>query len=166
MNPKRLSRFYFLKLKRLKGSPQSLARSIAIGTFLGITPTIPLHTISVIIVTLLTKTSTIAALLATLIVCNPLTYVAQYYFSIVIGNAVTPYYLNWERMKTVLDILLAKPGLTESLHALGSLGFEAAIILVIGGSILAFPFSVASYFLSLRFFIRIRDKKRQKHILH
>ncbi len=166
MNLKRLSRFYYLKFKRLKGSPQSLARGTAIGTFLGIVPIIPLHTILVILLTLLTRTSTVAALLATIVVCNPLTYVAQYYFSIAIGNAVTPYYLNWERMKTVLDIILAKPGLTESFQALGSLGVEAVVILVVGGSILAFPFSVASYFLSLRFFIKIRDTKRQKHILH
>ena len=120
----------------------------------------------VILVTLITRTSTIAALLATLIVCNPFTYVAQYYFSIIIGNAVTPYHFNWERMKTVLDILLAKPGITESLQALSCLGFEAAVVLIVGGSILALPFSVTSYFLSLRFFIKIREKKRQKHILN
>jgi len=166
MNPKRLSRLYYLKFKRLQGSPQSLAKGTAIGTFLGITPIIPLHTVLVILVTLLTRTSTVAAFLATLVVCNPLTYVAQYYFSIVIGNAVTPYDFNWERMKTVLDILMAKPGFAESLQALANLGVDAAVVLVVGGSILALPFSIASYFLSLRFFIKIQDKKRQKHILH
>ena len=166
MNPKRLSRLYYLKFKRLQGSPQSLAKGTAIGTFLGITPIIPLHTVLVILVTLITRTSTVAAFLATLVVCNPLTYVAQYYFSIVIGNAVTPYDFNWERMKGVLDILIAKPGFTESLQAFVGLGVEAAIVLVVGGSILALPFSIASYFLSLRFFIKIQDKKRQKHILH
>jgi uncharacterized protein len=166
MNPKRLFRLYYLKFKRLQGSPQSLAKGTAIGTFLGITPIIPLHTVLVIFITLLTRTSTVAAFLATLIVCNPLTYVAQYYFSIVIGNAVTPYHFNWERMKAVLVILLAKPGITESLQAIFSLGLDAAIVLVVGGSILAFPFSIASYFLSLRFFLKVRDNKRQKHILH
>ncbi len=166
MNPKRLSRFYFLKFKRLKGSPHSLAKGTAIGTFFGIMPIIPLHTILVVIITLITRTSTVAGFLASLIVCNPFTYVAQYYFAIVIGNAVTPYNFNWERMKTVLDILLTKPGLTESLHALSYLGFEAAVVLVVGGSILALPFSVSSYFLSLRFFIKVREKKLQKHILN
>jgi len=166
MHPKRLSRLYYLKFKRLKGSPQALAKGTAIGTFLGITPIIPLHTILVVVVTLITRTSTVAAFLATLIVCNPLTYVAQYYFSIVIGNAVTPYHVNWERIKAVLDVLLAKPGLSESLHAVGTLGFEAAIILIVGGSLLALPFSIASYFLSLRFFIKIREKKRQRHVLN
>lgn len=166
MNPKRLSRYYYLKFRRLQGSPQHLAKGTAIGVFLGITPIIPLHTVLVIAVTVLSRTSTVAAFLATLVVCNPLTYVAQYYFSIIIGNAVTPYHFNWDRMKAVLDILLAKPGLTESVQVLGSLGLEAAVILVIGGSILALPFSIASYFLSLRFFIKMNDKKRKKHILN
>jgi uncharacterized protein (DUF2062 family) len=98
-------------------------------------------------------------------VCNPLTYVAQYYFSIVIGNAITPYNLNWERMKAVLDVLLSKPGLSESIQSLGSLGIEAAIILVIGGTVLALPFTIASYFFSLRFFVTVQEKRRKKHIL-
>jgi hypothetical protein len=91
MNPKRASRYYYLKFTRLQGDPQSLAWGTAIGTFFGITPIIPLHTVINLIVTFLTRTSTIAALLASLIVCNPLTYVPQYYFSTLIGNAVTPY---------------------------------------------------------------------------
>lgn len=166
MNPKRLSRYYYLKFTRLQGDPNSLAKGTAIGIFLGITPIMPLHTIMVLLVTFVTRTSTIAAILATIMVCNPLTYVAQYYFSIVIGNAVTPYNFNWERMKGVLDILLAKPGLTESLQALAGIGYEAVIVLVVGGTLLALPFTIFSYFFSLRFFIKIHEKKRQKHILH
>lgn len=165
MNLKRLSRYYYLKFTRLQGDPNSLARGTAIGIFLGITPIIPLHTILVLFVTFVTRTSTIAAMLATIMVCNPLTYVAQYYFSIVIGNAITPYNFNWERMKDVLDILLAKPGLTESFQALAGIGYEAVIVLVVGGTLLALPFTIVSYFLSLRFFIKIREKNRQKHIL-
>ncbi len=166
MSPKRVFRLYYLKFKRLQGSPQSLAKGTAIGTFLGITPIIPLHTVLLVLVTVVTRTSTVAAFLATLVVCNPITYVAQYYFSIVIGNAVTPYDFNWERMQSVLDILIAKPGFTESLQALTSLGADAAIVLVVGGAILALPFSIASYFLSLHFFIKVQDKKRRKHILN
>ena len=165
MNPKRAARYYFIKFSRLQGDPQSLAWGTAIGTFLGITPIIPLHTVSVVLVTFITRTSTIAGFLATLIVCNPLTYIPQYYFSILIGNVLTPYNFTWERMKSVLDILLSKPGLMESLNALAGLGYEAAIILIVGGSVLALPFSIASYCFSLRLFIRIKDKRRKKHIL-
>jgi len=165
MNLKRISRYYCLKFLRLKGDPQSLAWGTAIGTFLGITPTIPFHTISVLVFTFVTRTSTIAGLLATLIVCNPVTYVPQYYFSTVIGNYVTPYELNWDRIKHVLDLLLAKPGFTESVQALSNLGYEAVIVLLVGGSILALPFAIISYCLSLRFFIRIQKKRREKHLL-
>jgi uncharacterized protein len=165
MNPKRTARYYYLKFVRLKGDPKSLAWGTAIGTFLGITPIIPFHTVLNLIVTFLTRTSTIAAMLASLIVCNPLTYVPQYYLSTVVGNAATPYNLNWERIKSVLDILLASPGIMESLRALADLGYEAIIVLLVGGSILALPFTVASYFLSLRLFITIQEKRRRKHVL-
>ena len=165
MNLKRTSRYYYLKFTRLQGDPQSLALGTAIGTFLGILPTIPFHTVSVVLFTFLTRTSTIAGFLATLICCNPFTYVPQYYFSLLIGNMLTPYNFNWERMKGVLDILLAKPGFSESIHALGGLGYEAVIVLLVGGSVLALPFSIASYFLSLRLFIKVRQKRMKKHIL-
>jgi len=165
MTPKRICRYYYLKFTRLQGDPQSLAWGTAIGTFFGITPIIPFHTAINLVITFLTRTSTIAALLASFIVCNPLTYVPQYYFSTIIGNALTPYDFTWERMETVVDILLSKPGLTESLNALATLGYEAIIVLLVGGSVLALPFTVVSYFLSLQLFIKIRNKKRTKHIL-
>ncbi|MBU0943699.1 MAG: DUF2062 domain-containing protein [Proteobacteria bacterium] len=166
MNLKRTSRYYYLKFVRLKGDPQSLAWGTAIGTFFGITPIIPFHTLINLIVTFLTRTSTIAALLASLIVCNPFTYVPQYYLSTIIGNFITPYDLNWERIKNVLDILLAKPGFMESLQALMGLGYEAVIVILVGGSVLALPFTIASYFFSLRLFIKIRKKRRQQHVLN
>lgn len=166
MNPKRSFRYYYLKFTRLQGDPRYLAGGTAIGTFLGITPIIPFHTIANLLVTFLTKTSTIASILASVIVCNPLTYVPQYYFSIVIGNAVTPYNFTWERMKEVLNILLAKPGIMESISAIAGIGYEAVIVLLVGGSIMALPFSIASYFLSLQLFLKIRNNKNRKHILN
>ena len=165
MNLKRIARYYYLKFMRLKGDPQSLALGTAIGIFIGITPTMPLHTIVIILATLLTRSSTIAALLASFLVCNPITYVPQYYLSTIIGNAVTPYELTWARIKEVLDILLQHPGVYKSLEVLAGLGYEAAIVLVVGGTVLALPCGIASYFLSLRFFLKIRQKRRQSHLL-
>ena len=165
MKLKRTFRYYYLKFTRLQGDSQSLAWGTAIGTFLGTLPIIPFHTVSVLLVTFLTRTSTIAGFLASLICCNPFTYVPQYYFSLVIGNMLTPYNFNWERMKGVLDILLAKPGFTVSIQALGELGYEAVIVLLVGGFVLALPLSIASYFLSLRLFIKVREQRRKKHIL-
>ena len=165
MNPKRTAKYYYIKFTRLQGDPQSLAFGTAIGTFLGVIPITPFHTIAVVSATFITRTSTIAGFLATLIVCNPLTYIPQYYFSILIGNILTPYNFTWERMKAVLNILLAKPGFMESMKALGGIGYEAVIILLVGGSVLAIPFTIVSYGLSLRLFVKIKEQRRKKHIL-
>ena len=166
MNLKRIFKYYFLKFMRMKGDPQSLAIGTAIGVFIGITPTMPLHTILIIPLTIITRTSTIAALLGSLLVCNPITYVPQYYLATIIGNALTPYELSWARIKEVLDILLQHPGLQKSMEALVGLGYEAAIVLVVGGTVLALPCALISYFLSLRLFIKIRQKRGQKHLLN
>ncbi len=166
MNLKRIVKYYYLKFMRMKGDPQSLAIGTAIGVFIGITPTMPLHTILIIPLTIITRTSTIAALLGSLLVCNPITYVPQYYLATIVGNALTPYELSWTRIKEVLDILLQHPGLQKSLEALVGLGYEAAIVLVVGGTVLALPCALISYFLSLRLFVKIRQKRSQRHLLN
>lgn len=150
---------------RLKGDPQSLAGGTAIGVFLGITPIMPFQTILVVLVTVVTRTSSIAAILSSFLVANPLTYVPQYYFSTIIGNALTPYELTWSRIREAMDLLLQYPGFYESWMVMVGLGYEAVIVLVVGGAVLALPFTFASYFLSLRLFLKIRQKKIQKHIL-
>jgi uncharacterized protein (DUF2062 family) len=151
---------------RLKGDPHALALGTAIGIFVGITPTMPLHTVVIILATFVTRSSTIAALLSSFLVCNPITYIPQYYLSTIVGNALTPYELTWTRIKEVLDVLLAHPGFSESLKILAGLGVDAVIVLVVGGVVLALPFAIASYFLTLRLFIKIRQKRQQKHILN
>jgi len=129
MNPKRLSRYYYLKFMRLKGDPHSLALGTAIGVFVGITPTMPFHTIMIIAATVVTRSSTIAALLSSLLICNPLTNIPQYYIVTLVGNALTPYDLTWSDFKLVLEQLLHSPGFSQSMKIIGGLGYEAAIVL-------------------------------------
>jgi hypothetical protein len=150
---------------RLKGDPQSLAFGTAIGVFLGIVPIMPFQTILVVLVTVVTRTSSIAAILSSFLVANPFTYVPQYYLSTIIGNALTPYDLTWVRIKEAMDLMLQDPGFYKTLMILVGLGYEAVIVLLVGGAVLAIPFTFASYFLSLRLFLKIRQKKIQKHIL-
>lgn len=155
-------RYYKLRFLRLKGDPGSIARGVALGTFIGITPTLPLHTIATIIIAPLIRGNIIGAFLAGFTVCNPLTYFPQYYFSWLIGNALTPYDLTWERIKAVLDILLSGAGYQVAFDAISRLGVDAVIVMCLGGSILAIPFAVAAYFLAFRFFSK-RQKNRWPH---
>jgi len=165
MEVNRTFKYFWLKLLRLRGNPQSLAWGTAIGVFIGLTPTIPLHTIAILALTFITRTSTIAAITTSILVCNPLTYVPIYYFSLVIGNAVTPYELSWQKMKSVLDVLLSNQSFSASLTAMADIGYEAIIVMVAGGIVLALPFTIFSYFFSLKLFITIREKRRRRHLL-
>jgi uncharacterized protein (DUF2062 family) len=153
-------RYYKLRFLRLKGDPKSIARGVALGTFIGITPTMPLHTIATLLVAPLIRANLIGAFIAGWAACNPLTYFLQYYLSWLIGNALTPYNLSWQRIKTVMDVLLSHgASLQIKLHAISQLGADAVIVMVLGGAVLATPFTIAAYFMTFRFFTKLRQKR-------
>lgn len=152
-------RYYKLRFLRLKGDPGSIARGVALGTFIGITPTLPLHTIVTLILAPLLRANIIGAFMAGFLVCNPLTYFPQYYLSWCIGSALTPYDLSWERIKAVLDIVLSGTGYQVTFNALSQLGLDAVIVMCLGGAILATPFTIVAYLITFRFFTQ-RQKNR------
>lgn len=162
---RRTIRYYTLKFMRLRGNPKSLAMGTAIGIFIGITPTIPFHTVAIIGITLLMRVSTIASLISAAVICNPLTMVPQYYLCWLAGNFIFPDRLTWERIKEVLHTI-TNQGFMESIHTLGNLSFDAILVMLTGGFVLGIPAAIAGYYYSLRFFIRIQEKRRQKHVLN
>jgi hypothetical protein len=164
INPQRTFRYYLLRFKRLGGDPRSLAMGTAVGILIGLTPTVPLHTVTIIGTTLLMRVNTIAALISATIVSNPLTFVPQYYLCWKIGNLILPGRLTWARLQEVLQILTDE-GFFDSLKALSTLSFDALLVMMIGGFLLAIPPALISYYFSLRFFLKIREKRRRKHLL-
>ena len=152
-------RYYKLRFLRLQGDPKSIARGVALGTFIGLTPTLPLHTIATVIIGPLIRANLVAAFMAGFLVCNPLTYVPQYYLAWLIGSALTPYDLTWERIKAVMEILLSGSGYQASLQALSHLGADAIIVMCLGGAVLATPFAVAGYIMTFRFFKHRRRRR-------
>ncbi len=166
MNLGRTRRYYYLRFIRLKGTPRSLALGSAIGVFVGITPTMPFHTIVIFVLTIFTRSSFIAGLIASWVVCNPLTYIPQYYLALRIGSLVTPYELSWGQIKSVLEIVLSDVSFSTRMSALLNVSYEAIIVMCIGGIILALPFTIISYYLSYMTFIKIRNKRLEKRILH
>ena len=159
----RTIRYYKLRFLRLKGDPGSIARGVALGTFIGITPNMPLHTIVTVIVAPLLRANLVGAFLASFTICNPLTYFPQYYLSWLIGKTVTPYDLTWERIKAVMDVVLSGAGFQVSFNALSHLGIDAVIVMCVGGSLLAAPFTIVAYLLTFRFFAQRRSRKRWPH---
>jgi uncharacterized protein (DUF2062 family) len=160
--PRRFIKYYYLKFLRLKGDPKSIAKGIAVGTFTGITPIIPFHTVAILTITPLVRGNILAAFLASFASCNPLTYFPQYYFSWLIGNWLTPNDLSWERIVHVMDIVSSGSGYQDIFREFSLLGADTVIVLAIGGPIIAAPFAITSYFFSLKFFTSRREKKRKK----
>lgn len=156
LNLPRLSRYYYLRVKRLKGDPDYLAKGFAFGMFVGNLPLMP-QTLIMIPVTMLLRVSTIAAFISSTIVNNPLTVTFQYYLSWRIGSLVLPNAGSWEHLKTVL--------LTGSLVAVAGLGLKTLAVLLTGGTIIGLVSAVLSYFLSRSFFVAVRRKRAMKHRL-
>lgn len=165
--PSRLIKYYYLKIIRLQGDPQAIARGVAIGIFIGITPTIPLHTVLIISLCLLFKASKVAGILASIIVSNPLTFFIQYYLSWRLGTVLFPGLLSWQRLQEMMNVLSTASGFNgfkSSLTAISSLGFDAITVLVVGGTLLALPFTALSYFYSLKLYTKLRNKKQKKQV--
>jgi uncharacterized protein (DUF2062 family) len=164
--PTRTARYYYLKLIRLRGEPAYLAKGVAIGVFIGITPTIPLHTALILSLAFLLRASKISSLLTSWLVSNPLTFFAQYYISWRLGNLLMPGSLSWHKISQILKIIEQGTGFLEIIHQLATLGAKAIFAMVMGGSLVALPISVVSYFLSLNFFRKMaaRRKRRQAQV--
>lgn len=166
MNVLRYVKFYFIKFKRLQGSPQALAGGTAIGVFIGLTPTIPFHTILIVFFSLATRTSTLAGIIVSWVVCNPLTYLPIYYLSARVGNHLTPYELNLKNVSNALNQVTAGHGFHDALTILLHSGYEALVVMGVGGLCLALPIGVVSYYLALLFFVQLNKKRMKKHTLN
>jgi uncharacterized protein (DUF2062 family) len=165
LEPRRTARYYYLRFIRLKGHPSVLARGVAVGTFIGITPTIPFHTILTLIFAIILRGSKVTALLAAVVVSNPLTFFLQYYFSWKIGNWFTPAEHSWDEVSSLLDAVVNGENYRGAFTVLAEIGLDSLVILIGGGIILAIPFTIAFYLLTYMLFRSINKKRLEKHVL-
>jgi len=157
----RLPRYYFLRIKRLKGDPEYLARGFAFGIFMGILPLAPVQTIILVPLTILLRISTLAAFIAGILVSNPLTFIPQYYFTWKIGDAVLPGWVTWAQIETALRVI-AEQGLLDGIAALSQLGVKAIAVIETGGAIIGLPAGIISYFFVRRFFHAVHDRRLKR----
>ena len=125
----------------------------------------PLHTFITIGFALMLRVNMVAALLAGTIISNPLTIVPQYYLVWRVGNFFFPGQLSWGRIHSILQ-QIEEQGFLSSMEVLRGVGWDTIKIMLCGGMILAIPAGVVTYFLARWFFIRIRSKRREKHLLN
>ena len=146
VNLHRKIRYCYLRFRRLQGNPQKIALGMALGVFIGVTPTIPFHTILALAFSYVFGISRVAAVMGVWI-SNPITIPPLYYGSFVIGKKILYPHLN-----------LSLPQLVD-LRDLVKLGWEINLSLQLGGLILAFPAGILAYFFTLRALKRYRQQK-------
>ena len=161
----RVVRYQLHRFRRLQGSVRSVALGSALGAAIGITPTIPLHTVLILAATLACRSNPIAGILAATVVSNPLTLVPQYWLAWWIGDLLLPGRLTWDRLRATLELIHTE-GLLESLRTLGDMGADALLVMLAGGLVLAVPTGLVTYLFVHRFFVRLRRTRRRAHLLN
>jgi len=165
IEPSRTFRYYYLKFIRLKGEPCVLARGVAVGTFIGITPTIPFHVILALSFSFLFRGSKVAAVLATFVVSNPITFLPQYYLSWQIGNLLLPGKHSWDDISELINLIVQGAKFNEILAAFSHVSLNSLTVLIAGGIVLAIPFTLVFYFMSCQFFRTLQKKRLEKKVL-
>ncbi len=149
-------RYLYLRLIRLRGEPHELALGMAIGVFAGLTPTMPFHIIMAVALALCFRASKITAAVGVW-VSNPLTWVPIYLYNYKLGALIIGLPETNSAFSSIMNaIQLSGEGSLGVAKAL--IGSSSAVIaaFLIGGLAMGITGSIASYFLFLYIFKRIR----------
>ncbi len=136
---------FLLKVKSLEGDPHFIALGLAIGVFVGVTPTIPFHTILAVALAFLFRCSKAAAAIGVWF-SNPVTIPLFYFLSYRIGTflfSISPFDAH---PRTVLELM--------------KVGADITTAMLIGGVILGILPGIAAYFTTRRLICRWQEKKR------
>jgi uncharacterized protein (DUF2062 family) len=143
---KRIRTFYE-RFISLKGEPAHIAAGLAIGVFVGVTPTIPFHTAIIVLICFLFRKNITAGYLGVWIISNPLTvpllYVSQYEFG--------RFLMGMERSRFELP--------DYTLGSITVLGWEILLPLLTGGILMAPFFAVPAYFVAHRLITAVRTRR-------
>ncbi len=133
------------RVKQLHGDPHYVAMGMAIGVFIGITPTMPFHTVIAVALAFIFRGSKAAAALGVWF-CNPLTaplfYWGSYKAGMFILDDPAPFNVKFE---SILELL--------------KLGTDVTIAMITGGVILGIFPGIVAYFVTRKIFIAIRSRK-------
>ena len=143
-------RYIYLRLIRLRGHPHELALGMAFGIFMGMTPTLPFHTIGAIALALAFKASKITAAIGTLI-CNPLTIYFIYNYCYKIGSLILGLDHNTKFLSPVVEAINHGEFFNIITTILGG-GGMVVVAFLLGGIVLGIVFAVPSYGIFLYFF--------------
>jgi uncharacterized protein len=149
MTLRRILRYQWLKFLRLQEDPRKLAWGMALGVFIGITPTIPFHLVAVLFLAALLGVSPVTAFIG-IQVGNPLTVVPIYITAYKVGQ-----FLLYRGKPLVFPE-------TFSFSAWLCVLWQGGVALQVGGIIIAIPPAIVAYFVTLWIVQRFQRRKAQR----
>jgi uncharacterized protein (DUF2062 family) len=152
MSLKRALRYQWLKFLRLQDDPRKLAWGMALGVFIGMTPTVPFHTVAALTLAPLLRISPVTAFVG-IQICNPLTIPPFYLAAYKVGQ----YLLHQGAPLAIPETYTY----TDLLYLL----WQGGLALQVGGVVLAVPPALVSYFLTLWAVQRYRRRKAQRAVI-
>ena len=133
------------QLRDLPGEPHYVAKGMAIGVFVSITPTIPFHTLIAVALAFIFRASKIAAAIGVWF-SNPLTIPIFYFASFRVG-------------RLLFGNLPACSGACESITNLLKLGVEVALATIVGGIVVGLGPATAAYFITRTIIARMKSRR-------
>lgn len=136
---------FIIRFKLLQGDPHYIAKGMSIGIFVGITPTIPFHTVLAVALAYIFRASKAAAAIGVWF-SNPLT-IPLFYFG------------SYKAGMFLLDYSSPFDSTSRSISELLELGLDVTFAMITGGVIIGIPPAIAGYFITRQIVKRIRSKK-------
>jgi len=145
-------------LLMLDDAPHYIALGTAVGVFVGLTPTVGLQMVLVLLIWTLVRPlfrfNRMAALIA-VYVSNPLTVVPMYWFNYRVGTL----YFSSTITRKEFAAIFQYDSLSEWWQALTRLFVDVGVPLVVGSLIVATVGGLITYPLMLRLFMRLRHQQ-------
>ena len=154
---KRFFRYYYLRLVRQSGSPDYIARGVAIGLFIGMIIPMGGQLVVALALAYILKAHKLPALACTWIT-NHFTIGIIYPVQCFVGSYFTSAPLTWEQLYKIFSDFIAAVKAAESLgfvngskaafHELIKLGGEVLVPFFIGGALIGTVLATLGYFLA------------------
>ncbi len=141
----------YLRVVRMQGKPEYLARGLAAGVFAGCFPFFGLQTVLGVAISILIRGKKLLAVAGTW-VSNPFTYIPIFLFNYHVGQ----WLLGAEELSISQDSLLSWETIIE-------LKAELALTLLFGCFIVGIVSATATYFISLRLIRRWRKRQAKRY---
>lgn len=139
-------RRFYNEFISLRGTPENIAFSLAVGIFIGTTPTIPFHTALTVALVFLLRRNVTAAFLGSWLISNPLTIPVLYISQYELGKLL----LGADHLKIVFQ--------DYSFWTVLHMGKAVMVPLLVGGAVMAPFVALGSYVLALRALRTVRNR--------